>query len=252
MCPLPSAPKKRTNHHPLFQARIADGSSAMRSPVETSADVAFFSTPRERRKGIEIALWIFTEARYGERLDDVAVFLRPPDADTGTLARAFSRLDSRPFQLLEQFVDFTSQIRLVCVMALHPPPDAEIIQSPFGTVWVWCPVVGVIVTKVEGVLSAQSAGKLAETMRRLNTQFGRHEHFHDWEGMTNYDGEARAVMTRTALSMRNDYKSAHLLVRSKAVALGVKVASAVAPNLTSHLDRTTFESALTDSIARHR
>jgi hypothetical protein len=137
-------------------------------------------------------------------------------------------------------------------MALDPPVDAEIIQSPFGTVWVWCPVTGVIVTQIKGVLSAQAAGKLAETLRRLNTEFGRHEHFHDWEGMTNYDGEARAVMTSTALSMRNDYKSAHLLVQSKAVALGVRVASAVVPNLTSHLDRATFESALTDAIARHR
>lgn len=137
-------------------------------------------------------------------------------------------------------------------MALDPPVDAEIIQSPFGTVWVWCPVIGVIVTKVKGVLSAQAATKLAEAMRRLNTEFGRHEHFHDWEEMTNYDGEARAVMTRTALSMRNDYKSAHLLVQSKTVALGVKVASAVVPNLTSHMDRATFESALKDAIARHR
>lgn len=137
-------------------------------------------------------------------------------------------------------------------MALQPPADAEFIQSPFGKVWVWTPAIGVIVTKVEGVLSAQAAGRLAETLRRLNTEFGRHEHFHDWDGMTNYDGEARAVMTSTALSMRNDYKSAHLLIRSKAVALGVKVASAVVPNLTSHSERTTFESALADSIARHR
>jgi len=137
-------------------------------------------------------------------------------------------------------------------MALAPPVDAEIIQSPFGTVWVWCPVTGVLVTQIKGVLSAQAAAKLAEIIRRLTAQFGRHEHFNDWEEMTNYDGEARTVMTSTALSIRKDCEHVHLLVRSKAVALGVKVASAVVPNLTSHVDRATFESALTASIARHR
>lgn len=137
-------------------------------------------------------------------------------------------------------------------MALHPPADAEIIESPFGTVWVWSPATGVIVTMVKGVLSAQAAGRLAETMLRLNTQVGRHEHFHDWEGMTNYDGEARSIMTKTALSIRNSYEHAHLLVHSKAVAFGVKVASTVVPNITSHLDRATFESALADSIKHHR
>jgi hypothetical protein len=137
-------------------------------------------------------------------------------------------------------------------MALHPPADAEIIQSPFGTVWVWSPATGVIVTMVKGVLSTQAATRLAESMRRWNEQFGRHEDFHDWEGMTNYDGEARAIMTSTALSMRNSYERSHLLVRSKAVAFGVKVASTVVPNITSHFDRATFESALADSIANHR
>lgn len=137
-------------------------------------------------------------------------------------------------------------------MALHPPADADNIQSPFGKVWVWSPVAGIIVTKVEGVLSAQAASRLAETIRRLTKDFGRQQHFHDWEEMTNYDGEARSIMTNMALSMRNDYECVHLLIRSKAVALGVKVASAVVPNLASHTERSTFESALADSIARLR
>jgi hypothetical protein len=137
-------------------------------------------------------------------------------------------------------------------MALNPPVDAEIISSPFGTVWVWCPVTGVLVTQIKGVLSAQAASTLAEIIRRLTAKFGPQEHFNDWEGMTNYDGEARSVMTNTAISMRKDCEHVHLLVRSKAVALGVRVASAVVPNLTSHVDRATFESALAASIARHR
>jgi len=137
-------------------------------------------------------------------------------------------------------------------MALQPPSDAETIQSPFGTSWIWCPVAGVLVCVIKGVLSAQSASRIDEILRRRTSDGSKHEDFHDWEGMTDYDGQARITLTNTALALRHTNEKVHLLVRSKTVAMGVKVASAVLPNVVSHLDRSSFESALADSISRHR
>ncbi|MBK9260887.1 MAG: PD-(D/E)XK nuclease family protein [Polyangiaceae bacterium] len=60
-------------------------------PTETSDDVAFFSAPGERRECVEIARRILAEARRGVRFDDVAVFLRAPEAYAGLLESAFAR-----------------------------------------------------------------------------------------------------------------------------------------------------------------
>jgi len=60
-------------------------------PAQTSDDVAFFSAPGERRECVEIARRILTEARRGVRLDNVAVFLRAPEAYAGLLESAFAR-----------------------------------------------------------------------------------------------------------------------------------------------------------------
>ena len=60
-------------------------------PAETSDDVAFFSAPGERRECVEIARRILAEARRGVRFDDIAVFLRAPEAYAGLLESAFAR-----------------------------------------------------------------------------------------------------------------------------------------------------------------
>ena len=137
-------------------------------------------------------------------------------------------------------------------MALQPPADAELVQSPLSTCWIWCPAPGVIVCVIKGVLSAQAGGRIDEILRRLTADGQKHEDFHDWEGMTDYDGQARVTLTNTALAIRGTIECVHLLVRSKTVAVGVRVASAVLSNLVSHLDRASFEAALAESITRHR
>jgi hypothetical protein len=136
-------------------------------------------------------------------------------------------------------------------MALQPPEDAEIIRSPLGTTWIWRPVPSVLVCLVKGVLTSQAASKMDEVLRRVTADVSRHEDFYDWEGMTDYDGEARIQLTNTALSMRSAYERVHMLVRSKTVALGVKVASAVVPGFVVHMDRPSFENALAESLQRH-
>lgn len=147
---------------------------------------------------------------------------------------------------------FPDHSTLIATMALRPPADAEILQSPMSTCWIWCPAPGVIVTVIKGVLSAQAATRIDEILRNLTANGNKHEDFHDWEGMTDYDGQARVTLTNTALALRATNERVHLLVRSKAVAMGVKVASAVLGNITSHLDRASFESALEESISRHQ
>lgn len=137
-------------------------------------------------------------------------------------------------------------------MPLQPPADAELVQSPLGTCWIWCPAPDVIVSLFKGVLSAQAATRIDDILRRLTANGNKHDAFHDWEGMTDYDGQARVTLTNTALALRPSSERVHLLVRSKTVAMGVKVASVVLPTLFSHLDRASFESALEESITRRR
>lgn len=60
-------------------------------PAENTDDVAFFSAPGERRECVEIARRILAEARRGVRFDDIAVFLRAPEAYAGLLESAFAR-----------------------------------------------------------------------------------------------------------------------------------------------------------------
>ena len=60
-------------------------------PAESTDDVAFFSAPGERRECVEIARRILVEARRGVRFDDMAVFLRAPEAYAGLLESAFTR-----------------------------------------------------------------------------------------------------------------------------------------------------------------
>jgi len=60
-------------------------------PAKSTDDVAFFSAPGERRECVEIARRILAEARRGVRFDDIAVFLRAPEAYAGLLESAFAR-----------------------------------------------------------------------------------------------------------------------------------------------------------------
>ena len=137
-------------------------------------------------------------------------------------------------------------------MALQPPADAELVQSPLSTGWIWCAAPNVIVCVFKGVLSAQAAARIDEILRRLTATGQKHEIFQDWEGMTDYDGQARVTLTNTAQALRPTNERVHLLVRSKTVAMGVRVASAVLTNIVSHLDRASFEAALQESVVRHR
>lgn len=149
-------------------------------------------------------------------------------------------------------LEFFLGLDFACPMPLQPPSDADVIRLPLSTCWIWRPAPGVIVVVFKGVLSAQAAARIDEILRRLTADGQKHEDFHDWEGMTDYDGEARVTLTNTALAIRVTSEHVHLLVRSRAVAMGVKVASAVLGNITSHLDRASFEKALEESIIRHR
>ena len=59
--------------------------------ADNTDDVSFFSAPGERRECVEIARRILAEARRGVRFDDMAVFLRAPEAYAGLLESAFAR-----------------------------------------------------------------------------------------------------------------------------------------------------------------
>lgn len=136
-------------------------------------------------------------------------------------------------------------------MPLHPPASADMVQTSLGTVWIWIPTPGVVVTVVKGVISAQLAGHWCEVVLRKTADQTRLESFHDWEEMTDYDGEARTLLIDTSKKLRPKSERVHILFRSKIVALGVRVASTILPHLVSYTDRSLFQAALDKAKLRH-
>lgn len=80
--------------------------------------------------------------------------------------------------------------------------------------------------------------------------------FHDWEEMTSYDSSARRALTTWVVANHRCVRSAHFLVGSKLVAMGVSAASLatalVGLPMTAHASRPPFEAELVKSLDRAR
>lgn len=69
--------------------------------------------------------------------------------------------------------------------------------------------------------------------------------FHDLDEVTDYDSEARLRITPWSRQHRGQFRSVHVLVRSQAVAWGIRLLSALTDGLiVAHHQRGTFEAAM--------
>jgi hypothetical protein len=69
--------------------------------------------------------------------------------------------------------------------------------------------------------------------------------FHDLEQVTDYDSEARMRITPWSREHRAQFREVHVLVRSHAVAWGIRILSALTDGLiVAHHQRAAFEEAL--------
>lgn len=128
----------------------------------------------------------------------------------------------------------------------------HVLQSARGTTRFWTPAPSMIVTQVEGVLTADHAVTIGEEFLRQSGPDPRHLGFHDWEEMTNYDNPARIHLTEVTQRMRPHIDRIHILLRSQIVAFGVRAANVIVKILEVHTERAPFEQALREAILRRR
>jgi hypothetical protein len=68
--------------------------------------------------------------------------------------------------------------------------------------------------------------------------------FHDCEGLADYASEARVAITQWSKAHRDRFREVHILVRSRAVAWGLKIINGLIGDvIIMHSDRTSFKTA---------
>ena len=76
--------------------------------------------------------------------------------------------------------------------------------------------------------------------------------FHDWELMTDYDADARTLLTETTVMNLRRIEVAHFITGSRLVAFGVRPAGAFIGKLVLHPTRASFEGEVSRAPAVHR
>jgi hypothetical protein len=107
--------------------------------------------------------------------------------------------------------------------AARPILDA---RDARGTLSMWNPAPGVVVTQAVGVLSSQLADGWVAATEPLWKQPCPWEFYSDWELMSTYDSKARKTLTDLVLRQRHAIRSSWFLTGSRLVSMGVATAGA--------------------------
>ena len=124
--------------------------------------------------------------------------------------------------------------------------------STKGTLYLWEPAPRIVVSRVIGVLTGEGASAIEMAARRSCAKYGGYGVYHDWEGMTDYEPEARSRLVQVALDFYKVTDSIHIFATSKSVQLGLRAASVAVRWMTIHSKRSTLESALQRALAETR
>lgn len=128
----------------------------------------------------------------------------------------------------------------------------EVHRAPNGTMFMWRPAPRVFLTRVEGHFSAAHANAIITLNRRMIAEEKRFASFHDWEGMSNYDAEARNALTGFGVEVKSTSDGVHILLTSKLIVAAVQAANVLIRNITAYSDRNAFETALRDAVRRNK
>ncbi len=137
------------------------------------------------------------------------------------------------------------------------PPDLvgappEVHRTPNGTMFMWRPAPKLFVSRVEGHFSVAHVHAMIAANRRVITEDKRVVGYHDWEGMTDYDAEARSVITRFGAEVKSVNDGTFILLRSKIIVAAVQAANILLRNITAYSERDAFEAALRDAVRRNK
>ena len=130
-------------------------------------------------------------------------------------------------------------------MALRMPMrPADVRNTATCRMSVWLPASRLIASTVEGHLDEVTARELSAHIPLLALDGPGMLGFHDWRGVTDYDGGARNLLTEIMLRHMRSIERAHFLASSKIVRFGIGAAAAVLGKVTLHDTPDTFEAAL--------
>ncbi len=101
-------------------------------------------------------------------------------------------------------------------------------ESDSGTIVVERPAPRVILTTITGHCTLEHALTHVNAATTLYAQDLRLHHFFDVEQLRGYDSDARSRLTSFAIAQRQHVLTAHFLIRSRLVAMGVATAAVAA------------------------
>jgi hypothetical protein len=116
--------------------------------------------------------------------------------------------------------------------------------SAKGTLELWRPLPGLLVSRVTGYLGLEGAREIESIFRKQVAEDGRHLGFHDWHEMSDYDSDARVLLTHVVYELLSQVRGVHFLVQSRVVAFGVQAANLVLRRLMVHPSEASFDREL--------
>ncbi len=118
-------------------------------------------------------------------------------------------------------------------------------KGPRGTFYLYQVAPYVVYTQAVGHMDHGCAEAFMAFVNRTFDRGRTTTLFHDWSGITGYDSDARATLTRWTIERRSVIGSVSVLVKSKLLSMGIATANlATMPmgvTFHSHTDRAVFE-----------
>lgn len=148
----------------------------------------------------------------------------------------------RGIDTVEPHPEAHARIPLPGSFAATPPASTH--RGPRGTFYFYQVAPDVIYTQASGHMDHGCAEAFMAFCNRTFDRGRSTTLFHDWSGMTGYDSDARATLTRWSIDKRHAIASVVILVASKLVAMGIATANlATSPlgvTFHSHTSRDVF------------
>ena len=94
-----------------------------------------------------------------------------------------------------------------------------------GTLEMYRPLPNIIYTRARGICATELAHEWVRCTEGIWSSVTKLMVFNDWQLMTNYDSEARALLTGWVVAHRQQFSAAWFSSGSRLVSMGVSVAS---------------------------
>jgi hypothetical protein len=108
-------------------------------------------------------------------------------------------------------------------------------------------------TRFRGILTPDFVPAIASYAERRFRAHGILDGFHDWEGMSNYETEARIQLTEWTRAHKTNMRRLYFLVQSKMVAMGLTVANlTLGMYVVAVRERAVFDEALRDVLSAQK